>query len=66
MQQSPDAMIDQINLLLLANTMTASQRSALTSAAVAVTNADPTVQARKRAQVALYIVASSPQFQVDR
>ncbi len=60
------ALIDRINLLMLNNTMSAPQRAALVTAINAVTNADPTVQARKRAQVALYIVASSPQFQVDR
>jgi len=32
----------------------------------AVKNTDPALQARKRAQVALYIAASSPLFQVDR
>ena len=59
-------MIDLINLLMLNNTMTANQRSTLTAAMSAVTNTDATVQARRRAQTALYIVASSPQFQVDR
>ena len=60
------SMIDRVNLLLTNNTMTAAQRTALTAAVTAVTNADPTVQARKRAQTALYIVASSPLFQIDR
>jgi hypothetical protein len=59
-------MIARINLLLMNNTMTAAQRSALTAAVTAITNADATVQARKRAQAALYIVASAPMFQVDR
>ena len=61
-----DAMLDQVNLLLLAGTMTSAQRASLTTAVTAITNADATVQARKRAQMALYVVASSPQFQVDR
>lgn len=60
------SLIDRINLLMLANTMSSAQRSALTTAINAVTNSDATTQARKRAQVALYIVATSPQFQVDR
>ena len=42
------------------------QRQALKTAMTAITNSDPTVQARTRAQTALYIVATSPQFQVDR
>jgi uncharacterized protein (DUF1800 family) len=61
-----DSMIARINLLMLNNTMTATQTAALKTAVLAITNADPTVQARKRAQVALYIVGTSPQFQVDR
>ena len=40
--------------------MTAAQRTALLAAVNAVTNADPAMQARKRAQTALYIVATSP------
>jgi uncharacterized protein (DUF1800 family) len=59
-------MINRINLIMLNNTMTDAQKSALTTAVNAVTNTDATVQARKRAQTALYIVATSPQFQVDR
>jgi hypothetical protein len=59
-------MINSINLLMLNNTMSAAQQTAILAAVNAVTNSDPTTQARKRAQTALYIVASSPQFQVDR
>lgn len=58
--------IDRINLVLLNGTMTSAQRQALTTAMAAVKNTDPALQARKRAQVALYIAASSPLFQVDR
>jgi len=58
--------IDRINLVLLNGTMTAAQRQALVTAMAAVKNTDPALQARKRAQVALYIAASSPLFQVDR
>jgi uncharacterized protein (DUF1800 family) len=59
-------LITRINLLMMANSMSGAQQSALASAINAVTNSDPTTQARKRAQVALYVVASSPQFQVER
>ena len=58
--------VDRINLVLLNGTMTSAQRQALTTAMAAVKNTDPALQARKRAQVALYIAASSPLFQVDR
>lgn len=61
-----DGMLDRINLLMFANGMTAAQRAALKSAMTAVTAADATTLARKQAQTALYVAASSPQFQVDR
>jgi hypothetical protein len=61
-----DGMLDRINLVMFNNTMTADQRAALKAAMAAITNADMNTQARKQAQVALYIAASSPQFQVDR
>jgi len=60
------SMLAEINVLMLNNTMTAAQQSALITAANSVTNADPATQARRRAQTALYVVATSPQFQVDR
>jgi hypothetical protein len=59
-------LLDRINLVLLNGTMTTAQRQALSSAMAAIKNNDPAVQARKRVQVALYIAASSPMFQVDR
>ena len=61
-----NAMLDAVNLLLLNGTMTGAQRAALLAAVNVVTNVDPTTQARKRAQTALYVVASSPMFQSDR
>ena len=61
-----EAMLDRIDLLMLNRTMSSAQRAALKAAMTAITNADGPTQARKRAQAALYIVASSPQFQIDR
>jgi uncharacterized protein (DUF1800 family) len=62
----PNALIDRINLLMLNNTMTSAQRSALMAAITPITNTDPALQARRRAQTALYIVGVSPAFQTDR
>ena len=61
-----DAMISRIDLLMLANTMTDAQKASLRAAAAAITNADATLQARRRAQMLLYIVGTSPLFLVDR
>lgn len=64
--EDTDAMIARIDLLLFARTLTDPQKAALKAAAVAITNADPAVQARRRAQTMLYVAASSPLFLVDR
>lgn len=61
-----DGMINRMDLLLLNNSMSINQRAALKRAMLAVTDPNATVQARKRAQTGLYIVMTSPQFQVDR
>ncbi|MDO6413601.1 DUF1800 family protein [Sphingomonas sp. BIUV-7] len=59
-------MIDRIDLLLMNRTMSAAQKAALKAAAEAITDATPSLQARKRAQAMLFAVLSSPLFQVDR
>jgi uncharacterized protein (DUF1800 family) len=61
-----DAMAARIDLLMFANTLTTAQKDALKASATAITNADPLIQARKRAQMMLYVAASSPLFLVDR
>jgi uncharacterized protein (DUF1800 family) len=61
-----DAMVARIDLTMFANTLSQPQKDALKSAATAITNTDATIQARKRAQMMLYVAASSPMFLVDR
>ena len=61
-----DSMVARVDLLMFANTLTQTQKDALKAAAAAITHADPLIQARKRAQMMLYIAASSPLFLVDR
>lgn len=58
--------IDRINLVMLNGTLTPTQRRALSNAMAAIKDPNVATQARKRAQTALYIVATSPLFQVDR
>jgi hypothetical protein len=59
-------MVDRIDLLLFAKGLSKTQRDALKAAGTAITNADPKLQARKRAQMMLYVAATSPMFLVDR
>jgi uncharacterized protein (DUF1800 family) len=61
-----DGMVARIDLLMFANTLTQAQKDALKAAATPITNADVLVQARKRAQMMLYVAGSSPLFLVDR
>ncbi len=61
-----DKTIDRINLILLNGTMTPAQRKAMAAAMSVIKNPDVALQARRRAQTALYIAASSTLFQVDR
>ncbi len=61
-----DAMVARIDLTLFANTLSQAQKDALEAAATPITNADPVIQARRRAQMMLYVAASSPMFLVDR
>ena len=61
-----DAQLDRINLVMLANGMTPAQRASVRDAMLAVRHANAATQARRRAQVALYVAATSPLFQVDR
>ena len=61
-----DGQLNRVNLMLLENGLTGAQYAAMRAAMVAITNSNPATQARKRAQVALYLAASSPLFQIDR
>lgn len=61
-----DGMIDRVDTLLFANTLTSTHKAALKAAATSVTNPDPRTQARKRAQMIFYVAATSPLFLVDR
>jgi len=62
----PAKLVDAIDLVMLNKTMTSQQRTALLAAINAISDPVAATQAHKRAQTALYIVAASPQFQVDR
>ncbi|MCC6419244.1 MAG: DUF1800 family protein [Gemmataceae bacterium] len=58
----PAALVEQLNVLLLHGTMTAEMRSAVVAAVSAVAGTNP----RKRTRTAVYLIASSAQYQVQR
>jgi hypothetical protein len=61
-----NGMIDRLDLLMLGGAMTRTQRNALAAAAATITDANLPVRARKRAQMMIYVIGSSPFFLVDR
>jgi uncharacterized protein (DUF1800 family) len=59
-------LVDALNTNMMHGTMSSSMRTSIINAVVAVTNGDLNTQARQRAQTAIYLVATSSQFQVQR
>ena len=58
-------MVDQLNALLLHGTMSTSMRSSILTAVLSVPTSDGNF-ARKRVQTAVYLLVTSPQFDVQR
>jgi len=59
---TPDALVDRLNVLLMHGTMSAAMRDSIIRAVAAV----PATNPLKRARTAVYLVASSSQYQVER
>jgi uncharacterized protein (DUF1800 family) len=58
-------LVDQLNALLLHGTMSTSMRNSILTAVISVPTSDGNF-ARKRVQTAVYLVLTSPQFDVQR
>ena len=69
---TPGAVVDALNGLLLHNTMDAhnpidpQMRNSLISAMNAINDANQTTRNQKRARVAVYLVATSSQYDIQR
>jgi hypothetical protein len=63
---NPQQLVDALDTIMMHNTMSAQMRSAIIQNVTNITNADATVQARTRTQNAIYQVATSSQYQVER
>ena len=59
---TPSALVDEVNRLMLYNTMSPEMRNSIITAVTAVSAANPL----KRARTAVYLVATSSQYQVQR
>ena len=62
----PSALADMLSANLMHGTMSQSMKNTIVNTITAITNADATTQARLRTQTAIYLVATSSQFQVER
>jgi uncharacterized protein (DUF1800 family) len=63
--QTGGQLVDQLNALLLHGTMSPVMRASMMTAVQSISNVDSSF-ARKRAQAAVYLVVTSPQYDVQR
>lgn len=63
---NPGAIADSLNSLLLHGTMSNQMRTSIITAMNAINDADTNVRNQKRARVAVYLVATSSQYDIQR
>jgi uncharacterized protein (DUF1800 family) len=63
---TPQQLVDALNARLMHGTMSTQMNASIVAAVTAITNANATTQALQRTQTAIYLVASSSQYQVER
>ena len=66
MAGNPQQLVDALNTGLMHGTMSQSMNANIVAAVTAVTNANATTQALQRTQTAIYLIATSTQYQVER
>jgi uncharacterized protein (DUF1800 family) len=66
MATNPTQLVDALNARMMHGTMSQSMKTSMVAAVTAVTNANATTQALQRTQTAIYLVATSSQYQVER
>jgi uncharacterized protein (DUF1800 family) len=63
---TPQQLVDALNARLMHGTMSAQMNASIVATVTAITNATPATQALQRTQTAIYLVATSSQYQVER
>lgn len=66
MAGNPAQLVDALNARLMHGTMSQAMRTNIIAAVTAITNANATTQAQQRTQTAIYLIATSAQYQVER
>jgi uncharacterized protein (DUF1800 family) len=62
----PQVLVDTLNTQMMHGSMTTDMNSRLVNAVLAITDPAPAVQALKRAREAVYLIATSSQYNVER
>jgi hypothetical protein len=63
---TPQQLVDALNARLMHGTMSSQMNASIVAQVTAITNANATTQALQRTQTAIYLVATSSQYQVER
>ena len=66
MSTTPQQLVDALNARLMHGTMSSQMNASIVGQVTAITNANATTQALQRTQTAIYLVATSSQYQVER
>ena len=66
MAGTPQQLVDALNARLMHGTMSPAVNANIVATVTAITNANATTQAQQRTQTAIYLVATSAQYQVER
>jgi hypothetical protein len=66
MATNPAQLVDALNTKLMHGTMSSAVRTNIIATVTAITNANATTQALQRTQTAIYLIATSAQYQVER
>lgn len=63
---TPQQLVDALNTRMMHGTMPAAMNTNIVATITGITNANATTQAQQRTQTAIYLVATSAQYQVER
>lgn len=63
---TPQQLVDALNARLMHGTMSTQMNASIVATVTAITNSNATTQALQRTQTAIYLVATSAQYQVER
>lgn len=63
---NPQQLVDALNVRMMHGTMSPAMNANIVATVAAVTNATPATQAMQRTQTAIYLIATSSQYQVEK